>query len=689
MSTAVAEAYQASDVVPITRFSKLMDTTAQCSDTAWETLFQEFSKPGPYRGDTNHPGWSPSEFHPPKRLLENVEFVHALVLDVDNTEDGTPVENPVTIDSMLVALAGLYGQLHTTKSHTLENPRFRVVLPFSRAVTPAEYKQVWAAANERWPGLDPSPKDPSRFWYTPSDGEHFLALPLPGEKLDPSTMRVTPPAPSLAAPAPVAPARHPEANETALDRARAYIATLPPAVSGNRGHTATFNVARKLRDLNVDKPTALTVLREYNQRCEPPWSDTDLQRKVEQGFKAKLHNPVPDRKLVRVTFGRSIDSPNEAAPAANATPQLPPRRGRSVAEVVEMWRTEGPLIHEPTGFARLDEMTGGGPVYGSRWYLNGQPNAFKTGLQLQVMHDWAKRGIVVGLLAVDEEDTDLLTRLAQRVGHSRKNCEIRSGAVLDQIQAELAELPIRFYDATWTIETAAADLAAYAAERGEKRMALAIDSLQTVNCDLDRTATRELSEMAAVTARVQAIRKVASQYRLIAMATSEMSRSAYRKADPDDLTSTMAASKHSGAVEYSARVLLGLRSVKGEGDVIEVDVAKNKHGPSGELVYLKVDRSAQSLWQADYEPPPKPNKTEARASKFAGECAAVLKCLPADPAVHMSREDLLAALADEGNSCSPNTLKTRMAQLIKDGLAHDKSDGTKQTAREYARGPKA
>jgi KaiC/GvpD/RAD55 family RecA-like ATPase len=489
--------------------------------------------------------------------------------------------------------------------------------------------------------------------------------------------------------APVTPIRTPEPNTTAADRARAYVAMMPAAISGAGGHVATFNVARKLRDFGLNQQTALTVLREYNSRCEPPWSEGELQHKIEQGFKAQVSNPIEDRPLLQVTANKPgeewRDSPTDDEPSATGAPKLPQRRGRSVADVLDLWRSEGPLVHEPTGFARLDEMTGGGPVYGSRWYVNGQPNAFKTGLQLQVMHEWARRGIVVGLLAVDEEDTDLLTRLAQRVGHSRKNCEIRSGAVLDQIQAELAALPIRFYDASWTIEDAAADLAAFAARRGEKRMALAIDSLQTVHCDADRITERELSEMAAVTARVQAIRKVASRYRLIALTTSEMSRSAYRKADPDDLTSTMAASKHSGAVEYSARVLLGLRSVKGESDLIEVDVAKNKHGPSGELVYLRVDRSEQSLWQANYEAPPKPDRTEAKASRFAAECTAVLDCLPEDPTKHLSREDLMAALADKGRGCSQNTLKTRMAQLIKDGLARDLSDGSKNTARQYAR----
>lgn len=302
--------------------------------------------------------------------------------------------------------------------------------------------------------------------------------------------------------------------------------------------------------------------------------------------------------------------------------------GRSIDSVLSDWSRSGPLVHEPTGFAELDELTGGGPVYGSRWYLNGQPDAGKTAFLIQIAHMFALRGVCVGLLAVDEEDTDLVTRFAQRVGHTRKNCEIRDPRVIDQIGAELADLPVRFYDATWTIEEAATDLAKFA--NGRRKM-LGIDSLQTVSCDAERAAQRELSEMAGVTARVQAIRAVASQHKLIALATSEMSRSAYRKADPSDLTSTMAASKHSGAVEYSARVLLGLRSVKDESDLLEVDIAKNKHGPSGRQVYLRVDRATQTLSDANYEPAPEPEASERRLGKVSKDAERIAQLISETP----------------------------------------------------------
>ena len=72
-------------------------------------------------------------------------------------------------------------------------------------------------------------------------------------------------------------------RKNVIAKARKYIAKMPPAVSGQRGHDQTFKVACKLIvgfDLSLED--ALLILREYSDRCEPPWSDEELQHKLEQ-----------------------------------------------------------------------------------------------------------------------------------------------------------------------------------------------------------------------------------------------------------------------------------------------------------------------------------------------------------------------------------------------------------------------
>jgi hypothetical protein len=338
------------------------------------------------------------------------------------------------------------------------------------------------------------------------------------------------------------------------------------------------------------------------------------------------------------------------------------KRQRSAATIVQVfdgWLREGALAHEPTSIPELDELTGGGPVYGTRWYLAGAPDAGKTALLIQIVHAVLLRGVVVGLLAVDEDPDDIVTRFAQRGGYSRKNCEVRDPAVLARMREALGTLPLRIYDASWTIESAAADLAAFAKQRadsdpkGHPRGAcamLAIDSLQTVRCAVDVQAEesgRELPEVSAVTARARAIRCVATMFRLIAIATSEQGRGSYRSNDPSQQTSALASAKWSGAVEYSARVLVALRPVPNQPDLIELEIAKNKHGPRDRKLYLKIDRASQTLLPVSFDPPEvtRPDRDQLVKGAVVVDAAKVARVLATRAGIGV--RDLRAAVKAE------------------------------------------
>jgi hypothetical protein len=71
--------------------------------------------------------------------------------------------------------------------------------------------------------------------------------------------------------------------ETAiLDRARRYLAAVPPAVAGQQGDLRTFRVCCRLaRGFELDTDAALQALADWNARCEPPWSERELIAKLE------------------------------------------------------------------------------------------------------------------------------------------------------------------------------------------------------------------------------------------------------------------------------------------------------------------------------------------------------------------------------------------------------------------------
>lgn len=68
-------------------------------------------------------------------------------------------------------------------------------------------------------------------------------------------------------------------------RARAYAAYLEPAISGQGGHSATFKAAATIaRGFALSEDEALFVLSEWNERCQPPWSERELKRKIREAL---------------------------------------------------------------------------------------------------------------------------------------------------------------------------------------------------------------------------------------------------------------------------------------------------------------------------------------------------------------------------------------------------------------------
>jgi hypothetical protein len=72
-----------------------------------------------------------------------------------------------------------------------------------------------------------------------------------------------------------------------LDAARADARRHPPAMSGQGGHTTAFVLAvRLVHHWCLSGSEALAVLREWNVGCLPPWSERELQHKVDSALRS-------------------------------------------------------------------------------------------------------------------------------------------------------------------------------------------------------------------------------------------------------------------------------------------------------------------------------------------------------------------------------------------------------------------
>jgi len=72
-----------------------------------------------------------------------------------------------------------------------------------------------------------------------------------------------------------------------IHRATAYAQAYPPAIAGQGGHDATFRLACVLvNGFELGEAAALGVLQDWNQGCQPPWSDKELGHKIRSAAKS-------------------------------------------------------------------------------------------------------------------------------------------------------------------------------------------------------------------------------------------------------------------------------------------------------------------------------------------------------------------------------------------------------------------
>jgi len=100
---------------------------------------------------------------------------------------------------------------------------------------------------------------------------------------------------------------------TTLERAALWLAKVPPAVSGQNGHSTTYTAAVGLvHGFQLGYGDAMTLLSEWNLSCQPPWSDKDLAHKLREAASRSHDKPAGHliqstsmgMDLSRVTFKR-------------------------------------------------------------------------------------------------------------------------------------------------------------------------------------------------------------------------------------------------------------------------------------------------------------------------------------------------------------------------------------------------
>jgi hypothetical protein len=136
---------------------------------------------------------------------------------------------------------------------------------------------------------------------------------------------------------------HRAEHEHLIRRARAYVDRMPSAVSGQNGHGATYAAALALvRGFALDDGDALAILRDYSVRCDPPWSERELEHKIHSARETKAPDAPPfgylrDEEPPRQREREPAAAPSGAAPPSSAAPAERPeiRISTEITEVAD------------------------------------------------------------------------------------------------------------------------------------------------------------------------------------------------------------------------------------------------------------------------------------------------------------------------------------------------------------------
>ena len=77
-----------------------------------------------------------------------------------------------------------------------------------------------------------------------------------------------------------------------IEQAQRYLKAIPPAISGDGGHNQTLYAARTLVwGFELSDAQAMQLLKEWNDTCQPPWSDRELEHKLREARTKPFDKP--------------------------------------------------------------------------------------------------------------------------------------------------------------------------------------------------------------------------------------------------------------------------------------------------------------------------------------------------------------------------------------------------------------
>jgi len=303
-------------------------------------------------------------------------------------------------------------------------------------------------------------------------------------------------------------------ESSVMERARKYLVKLPPAVSGSGGHKAAFHAACVLTlGFGLPREAGLSLLEEWNQTCQPPWSQRELEHKIDDAAKQSgernyLRNVQPER-WAQIKVPTYFSPPRKREPVQTT---LVESAGNYLHRLLD---GKGKLTE--TGLPDLDYAIGGGLEHGELVIMAGRPSHGKSAVALQCVHHWTSLGLPTLIISEEMSSLALGKRTIQFLSDvPNEHWETSAIKVARQIDEYAAmRTPCHVIESCGTVELAV-DLIEKAIER-YKIQVVVVDYAQLL-----RSSGKSRYEQTTNTSI--ALREVTNRHHLITLALCQLSR---------------------------------------------------------------------------------------------------------------------------------------------------------------------
>jgi|GEM_PF-6529707 len=260
-----------------------------------------------------------------------------------------------------------------------------------------------------------------------------------------------------------------------------------------------------------------------------------------------------------------------------------------------------PKARFKTGIPALDEASRGGLPTGAVVVFQGEPDAGKTGLALQIALKIAMdQDVVVVIYAPDGGRENAEIRLGALLGFNATKLEERDAGEIDALREKLADRRIYFPDHSREDTTFASIVSDGQKIEPELPHLYLVDSIQECRATED---SDELDERRRVVEIMREMQKVTTAtVPTLCLACSQTNTASFANRKPKDRTRPIAAGAESGKIAFLSSLIVHLDgdpSPKGAPDFGRAQIVKSKLGGSKPTFGLKLDQRTTELQEID------------------------------------------------------------------------------------------